>query len=205
MDPPPPGGPPHLRQPYATAYKAYLRHEAKMLAEGRQVLSASSQCLPEGTPTQMGAVLPIQILQAPNEVVVLAEFLVQTRRIYLNVKMPPIDKISPSYGGYSVGHWEGDTLVVRTRGVRQDTTFFNFPHSRNMLITERLRRTAPDRLEDRVKIEDPAVLAQPYKFTFGYKLKPGYKLQEYICTDNRYTPAPDGTINLELAPARPKQ
>lgn len=200
MDPPPPGGAPHLREPYAREYEAYLKHKAALIAQGRQVLDASSECLPEGMPTVMGAVLPIQILQTSNEIVVLAENLAQTRRIFLDQHMPPPDEITPSYDGYSVGHWKGDTLVVQTRGVRKDATFINMPHSRGMVITERIRRTAPDRLEDRVTIEDPSVLTRPYEFTYGYKLKPHYKIQEYICTDNRYARGPDGTIDLQVAP-----
>lgn len=199
-NPPPPGGAPHLREPYASAYAAILKHDAKLKAEGKQVLDASTECLPEGMPTIMGAVYDIQILQTPKELFVLAEFLSQTRRVYLNEKMPPADKIKPSYNGYAVGHWEGDTLVIKTRGVREDTTFFDFPHSRNMVITERLRLTGPDRLEDRVRIDDPTVLLRPYEFTYGYKRDAKYKIQEYICDGNRYSRGSNGTINLDVAP-----
>src|SRR5665213_3442941 len=94
---------------------------------------------------------------------VTAEFLTQTRRIYLNEKMPPLDANPSSYNGYSVGHWAGDTLVVRTLRIRDDARFFDFPQTRNRVITERLRLTAPDRLEDRMKIEDPTMLLAPYE------------------------------------------
>ena len=199
-NPPPPGGQPRLREPYAAAYEAILQRDKVAKAEGKQVLEASAECLPEGMPTIMGAVYDIQILQTPKELVVLAEFLAQTRRVYLNEKMPPANEIMPSYSGYSVGHWEGDTLVVRTLGVREDTTFFDFPHSKNMVITEWLRLTAPGRLEDRVRIDDPTVLAKPYEFTYGYKKDPTYKIQEYICDGNRYSRGANGTINLDVAP-----
>jgi len=199
-NPPPPGGQPRLRAAYVAGYRAILQREKAAKAAGKQVLEASAECLPEGMPTIMGAVYDIQILQTPKELVVLAEFLTQTRRVYINAKMPPADEIMPSYNGYSVAHWEGDTLVVRTRGVREDTTFFNFPHSKDMVITERLRLTAPGRLEDRVKIDDPTVLARPYEFTYGYKKDPTYKIQEYVCDGNRYSRGANGTINLDVAP-----
>ena len=74
------------------------------------------------------------------------------------------------------------------------------PHSGSMEITERIRRTASNRLEDRVRIEDPSVLVRPYEFTYGDKLNPTYQIQEYICTDNRYARGSDGTIDLQVAP-----
>jgi hypothetical protein len=197
-DPPPPGGDPHLREPYAAAYKNYKIRKKAADDAGTPLVDASTQCLPEGMPTIMGAVYNIQMLHTPRELVVLAEFLTQTRRVFLNEKMPPLGEIKPSYNGYSVGHWEGDTLVIQTLGVREDTKFYNFPHSRNMVITERLRLTAPDLLENRVKIDDPTVLAQPYEFTYGYKKDPTYKMMEYICDDNRSVVSEDGTYGLKI-------
>ena len=199
-DPPPPEGGPRLREPYATAYKQYQKRKKDSEAQGKPLLDASTQCLPEGMPTIMGAVYNIQILQVPKEMVVLAEFLTQTRRIYLGGKMPPVSEVPPTYNGYSVGSWEGDTLVIRTVGVREDVKFYNTPHTRNMVITERLRLTAPDLLENHIKIEDPTVLLVPYEFTFGYKKDPTYKIMEYICDDNRYVPAKDGSVGLKVTP-----
>ncbi len=197
-DPPPPGGDPQLREPYATAYKDYKIRKKAADDAGKPLLDASTQCLPEGMPTIMGAVYNIQILHTSRELVVLAEFLTQTRRIFLNEKMPASAEIEPSYNGYSVGHWEGDTLVVQTLGVREDARFYNFPHSRNMVITERLHLTAPDLLENRVKIDDPTVLSHPYEFTYGYKKDPTYKILEYICDDNRSVAGEDGTYGLKI-------
>ena len=199
-DPPPPEGGPRLREPYASAYKNYQKHKRELEQQGKQLLDASTQCLPEGMPTIMGAVYNIQLLQTSRELVVLAEFLTQTRRVYLNESMPPVAQITPSYNGYSVGHWEGDTLVVRTIGVREDVRFYNTPHTPNMVITERLRLTAADLLENHVKIEDPAVLLVPYEFTFGYKKDPAYKIMEYICDNNHNVAGADGTVGLKLTP-----
>jgi hypothetical protein len=198
-DPPPPAGDPVLREPYATAYKDYKIRKKAADAAGKPLLDASTQCLPEGMPTIMGAVYNIQILQTPQELVVLAEFLTQTRRVFLNEKMPAPAAITPSYNGYSVGHWEGDTLVIQTLGVREDTRFYNFPHSKDMVITERLRLTAPDLLENRVKIDDPAVLARPYEFVYGYKKDPAYRIMEYICDDNRSVVGKDGTYGMKIS------
>jgi hypothetical protein len=199
-DPPPPAGGPSLKEPYASAYKELNRRKAEADKNGKPLVDASTQCVPEGTPTLMAAVYPIEIVQTPRQIVVLAEFLTQTRRIYLNEKMPALEDISPGYNGYSVGHWQGDTLVVQTIGVREDVKFVQAPHSAQMKVTERLRLTAPDRLENKITIEDPGVLAKPYVFTFGYKRNPGYRIMEYICDNNRNRVGADGSVGMEVTP-----
>ncbi len=197
-DPPPPGGGPTLNEPYASEYKDLLRRKMEADKKGEPIVDPSTQCQPEGMPTIMAAVHPIEVLQTPKQLVILAEFLTQTRRIYLNEKMPPMDEILPGYNGYSVGHWEGKTLVVKTRGVREDVKFLRIPHSDQMVITERWRRTGPDLMENEIIIEDPQYLAKPYQFTFGYKRNPEYRIMEYICDNNRYSAGSDGTMKLDV-------
>jgi hypothetical protein len=113
--------------------------------------------------------------------------------------MPALEDNSPGNNGYSVGRWEGETLVVQTIGVREDVKFMGFPHSAQMKVTERLRLTAPDLIENQITIDDPDVLAQPYKFTFGYQRNPDYRLVEYICDNNRYHTNAEGGIELDLS------
>ena len=196
--PPLPGGAFNLKQPYASQYQALKKREAAADAAGRPLLNASAQCLPEGMPTIMGAIYPIQILQTPGQVTVLAEFLTQTRRILLDTKMPAPDDIAPTYNGTAVGHYEGDALVVETRGVRNDVRFYDLPHSQDMIIREQIRHSAPDRIVDEVTITDPKTLNKPYKFTFEYK-KTDYKIQEYICEKNEIKVDPDGGTEVDLS------
>jgi hypothetical protein len=199
-DPPAPDGGPTLKQPYAREYKKFIQRKAEASRQGKPLADASTRCLPEGVPTIMGAIYPIEILQTPQQIVVLAEFLTQTRRIYLNEKMPAFEDISPGYNGYSVGHWEGDTLVVQTIGVREDVRFYAIPHSEQMKVTERFRLTGPNSLENQVTIDDPAFLAKPYKFTFGYRRNSEYRIMEYICDNNRKRFDADGNVSLEVSP-----
>ena len=199
--PPPPGGPPPFKEPYASTYKAFIRKRDAATQQGKQLLEdASARCMPEGMPTLMGGTYDLEILQAKHEVVVLAEFLTQTRRIYLDETLPKLEEISPSYAGFSVGHWEGDVLVVHTAGVRENVQFMNMPHSKKMRITERIRRVPTDRLEDRVTIEDPEVFTRPYTFTFGYKRDAGYRILENICDNNRYGADGHGDMTLKITP-----
>jgi len=195
--PPPPGGPPDLREPYASTYKAAIQKRDEANKGGKPLTDASTRCVPEGMPTMMAGTYDLEILHGKDDVVVLAEFLSQTRRIFLGVSMPPAEEISPSYNGFSVGHWEGDTLVVHTGGVRPDVQFMSMPHSSNMRITERIRLVSPDTLEDRVLIEDPEVLAKPYAFIFGYRRDRGYRIIEYICDNNRWQTDADGKAILK--------
>ena len=128
-EPPPPGGGPQFKEPYASAYKKLNQRKAEADKAGKPLADRSTQCLPQGVPTIMAAVEPIEILQTPQQIVILAEFLTQTRRIYLNEKMPASEDVSPGYNGYSVGRWQGDTLIVQTIGVREDVRFVDIPHS----------------------------------------------------------------------------
>lgn len=192
-----PGGPFDLKQPYADRYAALKKREAAADAAGKPLVNASSRCLPEGMPTIMGAIYPMQIVQTPGQLIVLAEFLAQTRRIWMNEKMPPATDINPSYNGHSVAHWEGDTLVIQTRGVREDVTFYDLPHGKDMLITERLHRSKPDRIVDEVTIADPETLNTPYRFTIEYK-KSNYRIQEYICDNNQLKVDADGGTGMDL-------
>lgn len=198
-DPPAPGDGPTLKEPYAGEYKNLLQRRVEANKQGKPLTDASTQCKPEGMPTLLGGVYPIEILQTPRQLVMLPEYLAQTRRIYLNEKMPPLEDVSPSYNGYSVGHWEGETLVVQTIGVREDVQFYEIPHSAQMKLTERMKVTGPDLMEIQVTIDDPAFLARPYVFTIGYKRRIGYRIMEYICDNNRYHVDQHGNSTLEIS------
>jgi len=180
-----PGGAPQLKEPYASAYEARLEKSHENNDE--PVEEPGSGCLPEGMPGMMSAVLPFEVVQTPRLLVILAEEQMQVRRIHLDGKMPSWDDIVPGYFGYSVGHWEGDTLVVETRGIREDILFLGIPHSNKMELTERLRLTAPDLLEIEFAMKDPTVFVQPYTFTYTYKKNPTYQIAEYVCENDRYS------------------
>src|SRR4029079_7966879 len=125
---------------------------------------------------------PMEIIQLPSQVNITQEAFNQTRRIYMNEKLPRADELDPSFFGRSVGHWEGDTLVIETTGIKPAVEFRWTPHSENMKITERLHMIAPDILRNDITVEDD-YLARPWTYAYSYKRMPGYKMQEYICED----------------------
>jgi len=202
----PPEGGPKLREPYASQWKARRADRNAKLEAGTPLADPSTLCLPEGMPGVMGAIFALQILQTPGQVTVLAEFLSQVRRIKFNKKMPPVEEVTPSFFGYSVGRWEGSTLVVTTLGVREDTQFFEIPHTNEMKITERIRITKPGYLENKIVIEDPKVLLEPYRFTFGYKRNDQYEMTEYLCEkeDPLLKLNPDGTVQMKAGSDKPR-
>jgi hypothetical protein len=158
--------------------------EPRRGAQGQPAVTPS-RCIPAGMPLMMMGLPPIEIVETPGKIVILGKLFGELRHIYLNEKMPPLDDLTPTFAGYSVAHWEGSTLVVETRGVREDVQFFHIPHSAEMTITERLRLTARGTLEDSIVISDPAAFAKPYRMKFEYRRAVGQKSAEYVCDKSR--------------------
>jgi hypothetical protein len=168
-----PGAAPPLKEPYAKSYKASRKNPAPPTPAGEK-------CKVEGMPTIMAAHNALEILQTPGQVTVLAEYMSQTRRIYLDEPLPAPDDVNPGYMGYSVAKWHGNTLEVQTVGVREDVRYLDIPHSAKMHISEKIHLAAPDRLQDDITIVDP-VLTRPYSLTFTYKRDRQHRIMEYPC------------------------
>lgn len=195
---PPPGKGPDLKEPYASQWEALRNKRQAALTAGTPLVDASTRCLPEGTPGIMEGIYPIQILQTPGQITVLAELFMQTRRIYLDAPFPAPDDLAPSYYGFSSGHWDGEVLVIKTRGVQKDLQFYDIPHSDAMTVTERYRLTAPDMLRLDVSVDDPEYLKAPYTFTWLYKRNHEYRIPEYVCDHRLDVINPDGTVSMGL-------
>ena len=198
---PPPADAPEapLKPQYLTAYRAQVKATADAFARGEPPVTNYVKCLPDGMPTMMQGMFPMEVLQTRGQVTIIQEAYNQVRRIYLGEKQIAIEDAEPEFWGHSVGHWEGDTFVVDTIGIKENVRFKNAPHSDQMRISERIKVLAPDYFEDRVTITDPVYLTGPWSWTWMYKRKPGYKINEYVCEDNREFPDPDkGTQRLRL-------
>ena len=166
---------------------------------GRIFADTESYCVASGMPRAMrGPNYPIQILQTPGQVTILFEALHNMRFIYLDESLPPIEEVEPSLWGVSVGHWEGDTLVVKTIGLSDRTTLdkLGLPHSNELEVTERIRLTSKDTFEDLITINDPKAFTRAWQIKATYKRMPaGSRLMEYECADNnRYKVNADGTL-----------
>jgi hypothetical protein len=128
-----------------------------------------------GYPLMMEGVAPLQFLVTPQETLIL-NFYRDIRHVYTDGRPLPAEEDRwPVPWGESVGHWEGDTLVIETVSVRNGSVLPLKvpPLSDAARFTERLRRTAPDRLELQMRIEDPLVLDAPWDITFEYRRAEG--------------------------------
>ena len=143
------------------------------------------RCLPPGVPrtTTMG-LFPMQIVQTPQQIVMLFEVFHTFRVIPIDQKHP--DDIEPSYMGNSVGHWDGDTLVVDVTGFNDETwlagtgTF----HSDMLHVVEKFKRVDYNTIQYEVTMDDPKVLTHPWVQRTTIMLRPGTRIREYECNQN---------------------
>ena len=152
------------------------------------VISGPSQtCEPKGMPYNMQHMLPMDFVQRPNELVILIEERSQPRHIYLDGrKHTPDDELLASSNGESLGHWEGDTLVVDTVGIMESTllTVDRIPHSDALHVVERISVSPDGKLmTDVITMSDPKTFTHPYTITMHYQRSPeSTQAVEYICT-----------------------
>lgn len=188
---------PPLKPEYMAPYRENQAKLASRLAESQPAGDNYVKCLPDGMPSMMMGMFPMEILQRPEQINITQEAFNQTRRIYMGETLPKWDEVDPSFYGRSVGRWEGDTLVIETTGIKQHVQFRWTPHSEAMKITERIRLLAPDYLQDEITIEDD-YLERPWTYTYSFHRMPGYKLLEYVCEDNRDYVDQNGNHTMRL-------
>ena len=116
---PPPAPPPPLKPSYLKEWQAKQQAVREAEAKGEPLGSNVTYCIPDGMPGMMGGPFPMEILQSKGQVTIIQEAYNQVRRILLDQPQKPIDDVEPGFYGRSVGHWEGDTLVVDTSGSRR--------------------------------------------------------------------------------------
>jgi hypothetical protein len=150
-------------------------------------------CLPAGFPSGMLYILPIQMVHNPDTLVIIPE-LQRAARIIPTDGRPHREGIEPSYYGDSVGHWDGDTLVIETVNFKRwilDDYHYTDPnltrwHSDALQTTEQLRREG-DQLHYRITIDDPEIFTRPFSQDFVMTFRPDWEplgLLEYVCQEN---------------------
>jgi hypothetical protein len=129
----------------------------------------------------------LEFLYTPGKIVIQQEALMQVRRIFMDGRALPVDP-EPTYFGYSVGRWDGSTLVVETVGTRPGQRLgirgiTNGPH---LKITERiyLDTADPDLLHLDFTYEDPDALAEPWRQTHTFRRDAQWEMLEYVCAEN---------------------
>jgi hypothetical protein len=146
------------------------------------------RCISRGV---TGSILPslygdaMRIIQSPTEVAISYEMLHDTRIIPLDGR-PPADPGVRQYMGSSVGHWEGDTLVVETTNLTDELRVGRMPHSEDLKLTERFTRIDPDMVDYVVTVEDPRTFVAPWTFRLTLTTQPGYEVLEYSCHEGNF-------------------
>jgi hypothetical protein len=129
---------------------------------------------------------PIKIVQAPRLTMILYEAGNSHRQIYTDGRTLPKEFDLPAYLGYSVGLWEGDTLVVQTAGFNDKTVLdaMGHPHSDALRVIERYRRRDFGHLDVETTIDDPKMYTRPFTIKVPHDLLADSDIFENYCNDN---------------------
>jgi hypothetical protein len=166
--------------------KEQMKKDIDEVLAGKAAFTPQSSCIPGGVPMFMGlgGPNPIVFLQTPKEVWIIFWSDHQVRRVYLNVSHSPNPK--PSWYGESVGHYEGDTLVVDTIG-QNDKTFvdiYRTPHTTKLHVVERWRLIEGGKMMESVfTVEDPGAFYRSWTGRRRYRRAP-QEPEEAPCAEN---------------------
>ena len=147
-------------------------------------------CLPPGGPRMMATPYQMEILQLPEHKRVIMIFEGAThvwREIYMDGrKFPSDDELNPTYLGYSIGHYEGDALVVENKGFNENSWFdyFGHPHTDKMSVVERWTRPNKQTLHYEATVTDPGAYTKPFTMAWDIPFNATSELPEYICQEN---------------------
>jgi len=167
-----------------------IRPEAAALAAQRRAAGGKdnpeASCLPMGIMQFHTQGAPRKFIQTPDVLVILYEASMGIRQIFTDGRALPTDDPQPWWYGYSVGRWEGDTLVVTTKGLRGDEwlDIFGTPLSDAATYTERFRRVSFGRMEIDVTVDDPKNYTAPWTVRVNQRLMPEAQLLEFVCNEN---------------------
>jgi hypothetical protein len=142
------------------------------------------RCLPDNPPRHWTLPHLTKAVHTPKLMVLLYEVNAMYRQVFIDGRPFPPD-MNPTWNGYSVGHWEGDTLVVETRGFRDDlwADTWGSPMSEAAKMTEKFRRKNFGTMEIEVTIDDPKVYTKPFTVTLNEALEPDTELVDEFCAE----------------------
>src|SRR5262249_41336311 len=166
----------------AAVYDYHVANESKYDPEG--------YCLPPGGPRMMVTPYPMEIIQLPEQQRIIMTFEGAThiwREIYMDGRQHPHgDELNPTYLGHSIGHWEGDTLVVAVVWFNENSWLdpIDHPHTAMLQVIEKYTRTNKNTLHYEATIDDPGAYTKPWTVSWDIAWRPSGELTEYICQEN---------------------
>jgi hypothetical protein len=199
-----PDGKPDLTGPWSSKDNAFLRDIAagmeaeavpfqpwaKALFDQRKDGSHSREdpdanCLPQGVPKVNAVAYPWKMIPSRGSIVIVYEAFNLWRQVFMDGRELRPDA-NPTWQGYSTGKWEGDTLVVDTRGFNGKAWLDQLgrPTTEALHVVERFRRQDFGRMEIQITIDDPKAYTRPWTVTEAVYLQSDTDLLEFICNEN---------------------
>jgi hypothetical protein len=176
--------------PY-TPWAAEIRKQ-RLAIQARD--NPDAMCMPMGFLQFHQQPQPRMIIQTPKMIIIEYEANYGIRHIYLDGrKLPPQGEPQPWWYGYSIGRWEGDTLVVETNNLRgaEDSPYDGWldvngsPYSQQAKFTERFRRLDYSHLQIDMTLEDPKAYTKPFTVRVDQRVVPDGELIEFVCNENQ--------------------
>ena len=142
-------------------------------------------CMPPNFPRAWTLPQYIKIVQTPSLMVLLHEFNGAYREVFIDGR-PLLDDPNPTWNGYSTAHWEGDTLVLETNGIRDDMwlDIQGSPVTESALVTERLKRINFGIMQVEIEVNDPKAYTRPWSVTIEMAVQVDTTMLEEICLDD---------------------
>jgi len=177
-------------QPWALkVYQENRQGVTRPTQSGLNGLDPEFYCLSNGVPRVFTTPAPFQIIQLPDQIVMIFQSQMNplARRIYTDGRGHP-DGFPTTFMGHSIGHWDGETLVVDTISLDADKWMdgLGTPHSEELHVVERIRRAARDTLEITFQFEDPKAFSRPWTGKKVFQLTPDYEFIPGILCEDRF-------------------
>ena len=169
--------------PPLTAWGAKVRAERKA---NNNKDNPDAACLPLGLTQLHMHPQPRKVIQTPRDIVILYEANGNTRQILTDGRrLPNANDVTPWWYGYSVGHWDGDTMVIETTGFRDDVWLDveGSPLTSTGKMIERWRRPKFGLMQIDITIEDPKAYTKPFTVRVNHQLMPDTELMEFVCEE----------------------
>jgi hypothetical protein len=167
-----------LFQPWAETLFNHRRSN-----EGKE--DPQAYCVLSGVPRENVVPYPFKILNSKGMIVILYEALHSYRQIFMDGRALPKDP-NPAWMGYSIGHWEGDTLVVQSNGFQENNWLDNngHPGTESLRLTEKFHRADFGHIDLQMIIDDPKAYKKPWTVNLQLTASPDTELIEYVCDEN---------------------
>jgi hypothetical protein len=167
-------------------YQAWAEASFKRIQANNGKGRPQERCLPHGVPDYDALPMPIKIIQTPGEIVLLYEAYTHFRQVFMDGRPLPKEP-QPTWMGYSVGKWEGDTLVVDSSGFNDQTWLDDggHPHSEALHVTERFHRRDYGHIDLQLTVDDPKAYTKPWGASLVLNFQPDDELLESICENEK--------------------